>query len=138
MPTLTTALKDLLASCAGLTAIIGSNPMRYYPVRLPQPPIIYPAITYQRVDSVGVYAHSGYSGLQNARIQLTIWAQTYAQGDAIETVLRAQPPTGINGFRGTQSGLQIDRIFLTDGLTDFDTDTSIHQRTIDLLIGYVS
>lgn len=137
MPTITTAVKTLIASCAGVTAIIGSSPLRYYPIRLPQPPIVYPSITYQEIDATGVYAHSGYSGIQTPRVQLTIWAQTFASSDALRTALRALPPDGINGYRGIVGGIQIDRIFMVDGATEFDPNTQIHMRIIDLLIGYV-
>src|SRR4051794_21756083 len=134
MTTLTTAIKDLVAGCTGITAIIGTNPMRYYPIRLPQPPIVYPAITYQRIDAQGVYSHSGYSGVKDVRLQLTIWAQTFDAADLLENAIRAITPVGLNGFHGTQSTVQIDRLFIVDGATDFDPATQIHMRTLDLLL----
>lgn len=137
MTTLTTAIKDLVASCAGITTIIGSNPMRYYPVRLPQPPIVYPAITYQFIDAQGVYSHSGYSGVKDPRIQLTLWTQTFNDGDLLVNAIRAITPVGLNGFHGTQSTVQIDRLFIVDGTTDFDPATQIHMRTLDLMLSYI-
>ena len=137
MTTLTTALKDLVAGCVGITALIGTNPMRYYPIRLPQPPIVYPTITYQWIDGIGVYSHSGYSSVNDPRIQLTLWTQNYNDGDVLRNAIRAITPTGLNGFKGTQSTVQIDRIFIVDGTTDFDAATQIHMRTLDLLISYV-
>lgn len=140
MATFSEALKNLVNSYAGVTALIGALPtMRYYPVRLPQSPQppIYPAITYQRIDDVLEYAHDGYVGLINARVQFTIWSTTYATGEAVEAALRAQPPTGLNGFSGVVSGVEFDRVFLVGGITDFEPVTQIHQRTMDLLIGYV-
>jgi hypothetical protein len=137
MTTLTTALKDLIAGCAGITAIIGTNPMRLYPVRLPQPPIVYPAITYQYIDATGVYSHSGYSGVKDPRIQLTIWTQNYNDADNLVNAIRAITPTGLNGFKGTQSTVQIDRLFIVDGTANFDPATQIHMRTLDLMISYV-
>jgi len=140
MTTLSEALKDLVNSFVGVTALIGVLPtMRYYPVRLPptpQPPI-YPAITYQRIDDNSIYAHSGYSGLINTRVQLTIWSKTYSSGEALEMALRAIPPNGLNGFRGVVDGVKFDRIFIVSGITDFEETTQVHQRTMDLMIGYV-
>src|SRR3990172_10799351 len=112
MTTLTTALKDLVAGCVGITALIGTNPMRYYPIRLPQPPIVYPTITYQWIDGIGVYSHSGYSSVNDPRIQLTLWTQNYNDGDVLRNAIRAITPTGLNGFKCTQSTVQIDRIFI--------------------------
>jgi hypothetical protein len=137
MTTLTVALKDLVAGCAGITARIGTNPMRFYPVRLPEPPIVYPAITYQYIDATGVYSHSGYSNVQDPRIQLTIWSQTYADGAAIAKAIRAEYPVGLNAFKGTQSGVKIDHIFIVSGITDYEPTTKIHMRTLDLLMSYV-
>lgn len=138
MATFSEALKDLLNSYSGITALIGALPnMRFYPVKLGQPPITYPVITYQILPAVLGYSHSGFSGLTDVRVQLTIWSQTFMSGEAIENALRAQPPTGPNGFRGTQSGVQFDRIFLEPGITDYESSTQIHQRTLDLMIGYV-
>lgn len=139
MATLSEALKDLVNSLTGVTALIGTLPtMRFYPVRLPQTQTpIYPAVTYQRIDDAFGYSHSGFSGLTVARIQLTIWSQTYFSGEAVEAVFRQTPPNGLNGYRGTIDGVQIDYIFLSDGITDFEPTTQIHQRTIDLMIGYV-
>lgn len=141
MATFSEALKDLINSYSGITALIGALPtMRYYPLRLPQPPITYPAITYQIISNDLGYSHSGFSGLTDVRVQLTIWSQTFKSGEAIEIAFKQKPsdsPAGPNGFRGTQSGVQFDRIFLIPGITDFEPSTQIHQRTLDLMIGYV-
>jgi len=135
MATFSEALKDLINSVAGVTALIGALPtMRYYPVRLPTATTpVYPAITYQSIDDTSVYAHSGYSGLINIRVQLTIWSKTYASGELVTAALRA----GLNAFVGVVSGVEFDRIFIEGGITDFEETTQIHQRTLDLLIGYV-
>lgn len=139
MANLSEALKDLINSFTGVTALIGALPtMRLYPVRLPTTTTpTYPAITYQRIDDESVYSHGGYSGLIDARIQLTIWAKTYVAAENVENALRAQPPLGLNGYVGTVDGIEFDRIFIMSGITDFEETTQTHQRTVDLLIGYV-
>lgn len=138
MATFSEALKDLLNSYSGITALIGTLPnMRYYPLRLPQPPITYPSLTYQIISNDLTYSHQGFSNSTDARVQITIWSQTFKSGEALELAFKAQPPTGPNGFKGTQSGVQFDRIFLVPGITNFEPSTQIHQRTIDLMIGYV-
>lgn len=141
MTTISEALKNLINSLTDVTALIGALPtMRFYPVRLPQSQTpVYPAITYQRIDDQLAYSHDGYDGLIDARIQLTIWSQTYLSGETVENALRQLPADGgINGYSGTVSGVEFDRIFLAPGVTAFDTVTQIHQRTLDLMIGYVA
>lgn len=129
------ALVTLLGSLAGVTSIVGSNPMRVYPVRL-MPNSTYPAMTYQRIDGQPQYSHSGYSDLVFARYQLTIWTARYQDGKTLELALKAKPPTGINGYRGTVGDTRIDRIFLIDGRTDYEPDTQTHMRTLDLMLHY--
>lgn len=141
MTTLSEALKNLINSLTDVTVLIGALPtMRFYPVRLPQSQTpVYPAITYQRIDDQLDYSHDGYDGLIDARIQFTIWSQTYLSGETVENALRQTPVDGgINGYKGVMSGVQFDRIFLAPGITGFDTVTQIHQRTMDLMIGYVA
>lgn len=139
LATLSEALKDLVNSLSGVTALIGSLPtMRFYPVKLPETTNpVYPAITYQRIDDNNLYAHDGYAGLVTARIQLTFWSTTYNSGEVLEAVFRQTPPNGLNGYHGTVDGIQFDRIFLVGGITDYEPVTKIHQRTLDLMIGYV-
>ncbi len=140
MATLSEALKDLVNSLTGVTALIGTLPsMRFYPIRLPSGVTpVYPAITWQRIDDQFGYSHDGYDGLVFARVQLTIWSQTYLSGETLENVFRQIPPNGLNGYRGTVDGVQFDRIFLVDGTVTFETTTQIFQRTIDLMIAYVA
>lgn len=140
MATFSEALKNLVNSLTDVTALIGALPtMRFYPVRLPQTQTpVYPAITWQRIDDVLPYSHSGYSGLIDIRVQLTIWSTTFLSGETVEAALRQMPADGgLNGYVGTVSGIKFDRIFIVDGITDFEPGTQIHQRTMDLLIGYV-
>lgn len=137
MTTITDAIKDLVANTVGITTLIGTNPMRYYPIRLPEPPITYPAITYQFIDAQSVYSHSGYSNVQDPRIQLTIWSRTYADGAAIARAIRREYPTGLNAFKGTHATVKIDRLFIESGATDYEPTTKTHMRTLDLVLSYV-
>jgi hypothetical protein len=134
MPTIDEALVSLVSSLAGVTSIIGSNPMRFFPVRLSG--TTYPAVTYQRIDSNGVYSHGGSSHLQMSRYQLTLWTRNYLENKQLELAFKADTPTGLNGYRGTVLGVYIQRIFCVDGITDFEPTTQIHQRTLDLMIDY--
>lgn len=142
MGTLSSGLVQLVASLTGVTPLIGALPtMRFYPVRLPtvQTPV-YPAVTYQRIDDDSVYAHSGYSGLITARMQFTVWAKTDNTASLVELAIRngihALYPV-VNNAKVVFDGIQFDRIFTVGGIADYEETTQTHQRTLDLMIGYV-
>lgn len=128
------ALVTLIGSISGITAVIGTLPtMRLWPIRLKtESAVVYPAMTYQRIDGVDQYSHQGFSNLVNARYQLTLWTTKYLAGKTLELAVKA----GLRGYRGTVSGVRIDRIFIVDGPSNFEATTQIHQRNIDLIIGY--
>ena len=51
---------------------------RIHPVVLPQGTVAaFPAVTYQRVSGDRVYSLSGYSTLENARLQIDCWATSF-------------------------------------------------------------
>lgn len=128
---ISTAIVALVATFTDITAIIGTNPMRLYPQKLPQPPV-YPVITYGLVDEIDVYSHSGFSGLVDTRLYLTLWATKYLDVDALANIVKAD----LRGYKGTIGGTTIDRIFCVDHGTTYNEVTQIHKRDIDLLIGY--
>ena len=70
----------LLAS----TAVTALTSTRLYPIFLPQN-TTYPAQTYQRISTMPVNTISGYSYLENARIQIDSWATSYS---AVKTLAR--------------------------------------------------
>lgn len=64
-----------LSTVALITDITGS---RIYPVLLPQgAAAAFPAVTYQRVSADRVYSLSGYSTLENVRMQIDCWATSF-------------------------------------------------------------
>jgi len=51
---------------------------RIYPVLLPQGTVAaFPAVTYQRISADRVYSLSGYSTLENAKMQIDCWATSF-------------------------------------------------------------
>lgn len=128
---ISTAIFALVSATPAITAIIGTNPVRWYPQKLPQPPV-YPVITYGIVDELETYAHSGFSGLVDTRLYLTLWGSTYLTVDNLASVVKA----AMRAYRGTIGGTTIDRIFCVDHGTTYSIETQIHKRDIDLLIGY--
>ena len=68
-------LYTLLSTTNRITDI---TELRIYPVLLPQgAAAAFPAVTYQRVSADRVYSLSGYSTLENVRIQIDCWATSF-------------------------------------------------------------
>lgn len=60
------------------TLVTAHTSNRIYPVVLPQGTVAaFPAVTYQRVSGDRVYSLSGYSTLENARMQIDCWATSF-------------------------------------------------------------
>ena len=124
---LSSILTTKVASLTAVTALIGINPMRWYPQKYPQNPV-YPLVTYYIIDGTDTYAHSGFSGLEDIRVQLSIWGKQFIDCEAVLIALQ-------NGFRGLREGT-IDRCFCVDQGSDYNETTQTHKRYLDLLIGY--
>ena len=124
---LSAILTTKVASLTAVTALIGTSPMRWYPQTYKQNPV-YPLITYYIIDGVDTYAHSGYSGLTDIRVQLSLWAKTFTECEALLQALQ-------DGFRGLREGT-IDRCFCEDHGSDYNETTQVHKRYLDLMIGY--
>lgn len=123
------ALVTYLAAQSSLTALIGTTPMRYHAVRLPQNPTL-PAITYQLISTPRVMSHSGYSNLAMPRLQMTIFALSYATRNAVSEALRPL----LLGFRGTMSGIRVDGILLADERETFEPITQFFENQLDWII----
>lgn len=122
----------LLATNSTLVTLLGGagDTLRIYPKRLPLDPSL-PAITYDLIDQERKQSHSGYSGLNQARIQVTIWGEGY---DSTQAILD-QVLTFI-GYKSILGATRIDGILATPERENYDTDTQVDQRMIDLMIWY--
>ena len=124
---ISTELHALITSLTAVTALIGTSPMRLYPQNYGQNPV-YPLITYHVVDGMDTYAHSGFSGLVNTRIQLTLRSRVYLQNETLKRAVQ-------DGLRAYVGGT-IDRIFCQDMGTDYVELTQVHLWHLDLLIAH--
>ena len=85
---LETKLYTLLSTTSGVTDLVGT---RSYPLTAPQDAEM-PFIVYTRISSGREYSLDGYSSLENPRMQIDCYAQTYsaAKGlsEAVTTAMR--------------------------------------------------
>lgn len=79
----------------------------------------YPAITYQRISNVPVNSLAGRSNLDQVRVQVDCWAETY---DAAKTLAgEVRTAMAAAGYKG---------LLITDA-DDFDQDARIYRVTMD-------
>ena len=113
-----------LKNSPGVAAVAGA---RIYPLRLPQEPTL-PAITYQRVDAMQNYVHSGPTsagrGLVSSRFQVSCWALTYAEAitlsEAVKAAMDVLPDTA---FIETQADM-------------YEPETSVYHIPVDVIVWY--
>ena len=88
MPSIESKIYSVLSAATAVTALT----TRIYPEVRPAADAL-PAVVYSRLSGLRVNSLSGYSGLENARVQLDIYAQTVDKRrevyDAVVTAMNA-------------------------------------------------
>lgn len=74
-----------LSTTTALTALVGT---RIYPQWIPDQ-AKYPAVTFIRISGGQVNSLTGYSCLENPRIQMDVWAETYKQARDLSTIIHS-------------------------------------------------
>jgi hypothetical protein len=103
---------------------------RVYPMRLPQGSIL-PAIVFQGISHTREDSHSGPS-LPHPRIQLNCWAETYGGAKNLSRQVRV----ALDGYRGTWSGVEIQRVKVANMLDDQEEELSRYRVIIDIIVWY--
>lgn len=98
----------------GLSAVTALVSQRVHPQTLPQK-TDYPAITFMQVSGVREITMGtvGGSGLAAPRIQITSWAETYAEAKEVSDAVRV----GTDGFSGTFGSTTVKAVVM-EGETD--------------------
>lgn len=122
----------LRARLLAAPAVIAQVGQRVYWVDRPQSSAL-PAITLQTVSELRPQHMGGFDGLSDVRVQVDIWAATYADTKAIaEDVIAALIPAHTaNGIRFERSFLEMMRDLGERLETQF-----VHRTSIDFLIHY--
>jgi len=107
---------DLVAYLQAMPAIAALVGTRIYPLVIPQRDTL-PALRYQRIDTPRERSHSGSSHLAHPRIQLSVHALTYAETEAIATVLR----TVLDGTAGVP---RAGACAIVNEVDDYDPDSN--------------
>ena len=86
----------LIARLLGLEAVSGLVATRVYPGSRPQGSAL-PAIVLNRISGGPLYADDGEVGLEQARIQIDCWADTYTAAKKLARAVTAS----LSAFEGT-------------------------------------
>jgi len=129
MASIEESLVALVTATPTITTLLGTSPVRFYPLRKPQGAAL-PVVAYQRISTVRYSSHGGYSSLATSRIQLTVWAASYGSGKAVSDALRR----ALLGYRGTVGGVRIDGLLPAGERDDFEPTTQEWLRMIDFRI----
>lgn len=122
------AIHDLLTAATAVAALVSS---RVYPLRAPDG-VAAPFIVYQRISGVRWRTLSGACGIAQPRIQIDVYAATYAGAKALASAVRV----ALDGYRGIVAGVRIGGITLeTDqDLLEDDIDPVLHRVTMDFMV----
>lgn len=103
---------------------------RIYWVDRPQGSAL-PAITLQTISGERPQTHDGFQGLRSSRVQMDVWATSYAQARQItDAAVAALAPDE------TSNGVNFGRMFFEgerDLLERIETQ-AIHRTSIDLIV----
>jgi hypothetical protein len=90
-------IQRLLAD-TGVIALVGT---RVFPGSVPQGEAL-PAIVFNKISGAPIYADEGEVGLDEARIQIDCWAETYSAAKGLSRAVRAS----LSAFFGTSEGVE--------------------------------
>lgn len=119
------ALTSLVVASAPLLAVIGSNPVRCFPGRIPQPvdgaPLSsqYPCLVYRIVVGQPETYFTGLSDIDRYRVQVDAYATTLAAADALLKLARAAI---VDDARNA---------IVSDNGSDYEDENNAHRRSAD-------
>lgn len=128
-------LFEILSQASAVTAIVGTNPVRVYPLLAPEPPT-YPFVAYSLVSETNSSAMGSDTGVLRRRMQMDCY-DTTAKGarvlaDAVKTALKRYRGTVNYGTGPTAGSVTIQDIFILGQTDIFDFEAKKFKRAVDL------
>lgn len=123
MPSIEAAIEARAVAVAGLTALIGTAPTRFYPVKAAQGSML-PYVTYQIISAPRVHAMTADPNAQ-PRVQMDVWASTWASARLVRDQLLA----AFDRWSGVSGGTTVRASLCeSDGIQVQPEDTSLTPR----------
>ncbi len=113
--TIETAIVAALAGESTITDIIGTSPVRLYPLIAEQGASL-PYIVYQQISGVRDYTMDGPSGYVDSRYQIICWAATYGAAKRLFEAVRKF----FNGYHATVLNRKIQYIAFENELDRYE------------------
>lgn len=119
---------------SAITDLIGTSPMRLFPILLPQGQSTFPAMTYSTVSLVGNPSFDGASELDHLSVDFHAYANSILTIDDLLTTFR----TELEDTRGTFNGVNIRNVrFYESGSDDYLDTIEKKTRQIEMRISYL-
>ena len=112
--TIETAITKALEDEATITAIIGTDPVRLYPLIAEQGAAL-PYMIFQQISGVRDYTMDGPSGYVDSRYQITCWAATYGAAKRLFEAVRIF----FNGYHATVLNRRIQYVHFENEMDRF-------------------
>ena len=123
------ALIAYLQSQSTITTLLGSSPMRVFPLKLNAPNTL-PAVTTQALGIEGVHSLMGYSNMQMFTWQLTVWGTTYNNVKTVRNALHLL----LFGLKSTLSTIRISIPNISEPINTWEPVTQTFQRVLDCTV----
>jgi hypothetical protein len=122
---------DRLSTFAGVTALIGTDPARVWPVALPQDPV-YPCLSYRRIESrrvQGVYIDPGYAYVT---VQVNGFAKTFEELKALMEQVRLALERFGSALTGTTiAGVLVYDIVMGSEADSYEPALDVYAHAVD-------
>lgn len=126
------AFRGLLAANTGLSALVGA---KIYPLVVPQN-TAYPAVVYQVISKIPnsepCQGEQHSENVQQARMQVSIYAEKYEQIVAIDEAIRS----ALDYYKGTVGTVQISSLRFLSARDLYAQEALVYHRAIDYRIIY--
>lgn len=129
MPSIEEGINDYLSGLSAVTALIGTDPVRLYPMRMPEK-FAGTTLVYAKISGPRQVSHSGDSNLIRSRFQFSSWAKTYDDARS----LSLQVTKAFSGIAATLSGIRVGAAEVENDLDDFDDETKLYRRLVDVVL----
>lgn len=131
---MTKALIAMANSKTAITNLIGSSPMRLYPILLPQGLSTFPAAAFRVNNNVPHDDFDGASTHDFGHIDLWGYGKTYAEADKVWDTFR----TELTDTTGVFAGIEITGVrYIDSGQEDYLDDLELYTKQLELSIDYL-
>lgn len=134
MATLEAGLVTYLKTVGAVTALIGSSPMRFWPLQLPDQWVSRAAV-YRRVSTVRERDLSGETGRARVRLQIDCYAhrdQGHELSDA--KALAAAIRAAVVDYQGAWGSVAIGTVAIENERDDTNREARASWSSLDILV----